>query len=68
MRGDASEESLDPATMGQEMPLEMKDLYDSILYKSTNPDAVTKYKLDSRDGTPSPPNCPGDNDQGFDHH
>ncbi len=41
-------------------------MYESILYKSPNPRAVALYELDPRGDTPSPPNCPGDNDKGFD--
>ena len=33
-------------------------LYDSILYKSANPNAAVKHKLNPRD--PAPPGCPGD--------
>lgn len=35
-----------------------RDLYDSILYKSSNPNAAVKHKLNPR--APSPPGCPGD--------
>lgn len=36
------------------------DLYNSLLYKSQNPQAEAKHKLDRR--APSPPKCPGDTD------
>lgn len=39
-----------------------RTLYDSILYKSPDPRAVVKHKLNSR--APSPPGCPGNG--GFD--
>lgn len=35
-----------------------RTLYDSVLYKSPNPRAAVKHKLNPRD--PSPPGCPGD--------
>ncbi|CAK7197527.1 hypothetical protein SEUCBS139899_000175 [Sporothrix eucalyptigena] len=37
----------------------MANLHESLLYKSPNPRAVALHRLDPR-GTPSPPNCPGD--------
>ncbi|KAI4703610.1 hypothetical protein J4E89_010031 [Alternaria sp. Ai002NY15] len=39
-----------------------RTLYDSILYKSPDPRAAVRHKLDSR--APAPPDCPGDG--GFD--
>ncbi|RAR00894.1 SGNH hydrolase [Stemphylium lycopersici] len=39
-----------------------RTIYDSILYKSPDPRAAVKHKLDAR--APSPPGCPGDG--GFD--
>lgn len=35
-----------------------RTMYDSILYKSANPAAAVRHKLDSR--APGPPGCPGD--------
>lgn len=35
-------------------------IYDSLLWKSSNPGAVVKHKLDK--GAPAPPECPGDKD------
>ncbi|CAN9290399.1 unnamed protein product [Alternaria alternata] len=35
-----------------------RTLYDSVLYKSPDPRAAVRHKLDSR--APSPPGCPGD--------
>ena len=38
-----------------------RDVYDSILWRSSNPRAEALYRLGSRDA-PSPPGCPGDDD------
>ena len=35
-----------------------RKLYDSVLYKSPDPRAAVRHKLDTR--APSPPGCPGD--------
>ena len=41
------------------MQNERRELYESLLYKSSNPRAEALHKLNPRDA-PSPPNCPGD--------
>ncbi|KAM7185746.1 SGNH hydrolase-type esterase domain containing protein [Naviculisporaceae sp. PSN 640] len=40
-----------------------EDLYDSLIFRSPNPDAEALHKLDPRSA--SPPNCPGDGNTGI---